>query len=150
MANMTDLWPAEIDVTSLIPPATILREQATMLGKRTKNIVLGEVKAREVENQDFSYDFYIVAPALGNYRYKLFTISYSVDLYPVIIEIEKNIVYGMLENRRGGLINPMKVDSEDMFLEILKEIFGSSKTKRVISTLLAQSTADYKASKQEQ
>jgi hypothetical protein len=162
MANMTDLWPTEIEVTSLIPPATILRQQESALGKKTRNIVLGEVKARESDNFDFSYIFYIVAPALGNYRYKLLTIYHNIELYPAIIQVEEGIYEEisseeykdktsfafLLEPQEYKMPYSFQADSEDSFLNVLKAIFNSSKAKRVISGLLAQSNVDYKSSSQ--
>ena len=43
--NIPDLWPDDIAVTSLQVPVTILRQQATLLGEKTKNLVEGEVSS---------------------------------------------------------------------------------------------------------
>jgi len=89
---MLNLWPAEIEVAEITPPVTILHQQAEMLGQLTNNKVLGDVRVRDGEGDVFTYDFYIAAPALNNYRYKLLTISYSIDLYPVtIFDLEESI-----------------------------------------------------------
>jgi hypothetical protein len=156
-----NLWPTEIDNTNVTPPVTILNQQATMLGTVTKNIILGDVKARESEEYDFSYIFYIVAPALSNYRYKLLTIWHNIDLYPVIIQVEENIYNEISPSDKDKthfafLIEPPEMErkipnsfqakSEDEFLEVLEAIFNTSKTKRIISALRAQSTDNYKVS----
>ena len=159
---MTNLWPVEIEATTLTSPVTILRQQASFLGKKTKNIVLGEAKARENDDFDFSYIFYIVAPALGNYRYKLLTIYYNIDLYPVIIEVGEEIykeILGIKAETSSFFVallhppiykikNSFQADSEDSFLNVLKVIFNSTKAKHIISALLAQSNVDYKSSSQ--
>jgi len=147
-----NLWPTDIEVTSVTPPVTILGQQATMLGNMTKNIILGDVKARESEEYDFSYIFYIVAPALNNYRYKLLTIYHNIDLYPVTIQVEEDIfneVPKSITRAIGERIpNSIFAKSEEQFTEVLKAIFNSSKAKKVISALLAQSTDNYKSPSQ--
>ena len=40
---MTDLWPDDIEHTSVKAPVTILREQGTFLGRKTSNLVEGEI-----------------------------------------------------------------------------------------------------------
>jgi len=141
-----NLWPTEIEVTSVTPPVTILGQQATMLGSITKNIILGDVKARESEEYDFSYIFYIVAPALNNYRYKLLTIYHNIDLYPVTVQVEESIYKEVPKRATGERIpNSIFAISEDEFTKALKAIFNSSKAKKVISALLAQSTDNYKS-----
>jgi len=150
---MVNLWPAELEVTKLIPPVTILRQQASMLGQLTSNRVLGDVKARDEEGDVFTYDFYIVAPSLNNYRYKLLTISHSVDLYPVIIKVEESIYKEIpqFDNKVASTVFEKKIgmslqlDSEPKFIEALRAIFNSSKAKRVISALLVQSIDNYKS-----
>jgi hypothetical protein len=147
MTDMVNLWPAELEVTKLIPPVTILRQQASMLGQLTGNRVLSDVKARDGEDDTFTYDFYIVAPSLNNYRYKLLTISHGVDLFPVTIQVEESI-YKEIDSPKYFKDNKVHhsfwTDSEDNFLEILKAIFNSSKAKRVISSLLVQSIDNQK------
>ena len=144
---MINLWPPEIEVINITPPVTILGQQATMLGSITKNIILGDVKARESEEYDFSYIFYIVAPALSNYRYKLLTIYHNIDLYPVTVQVEENIYKEVPKRATGERIpNSIFAISENEFTEVLKAIFNSNKAKRVVSALLAQSTQNYNAS----
>ena len=41
---MENLWPDDITVMGKKAPVTILREQASMLGEKTKNIVIGQVQ----------------------------------------------------------------------------------------------------------
>src|SRR5229473_392111 len=98
---MQDLWPEDIERVSNKPPVTILKEQASFLGQRTKNIVTAEVRQLEQASDydiilgvvppvipghpphyDFNYRFYIVAPALQDYHFKLFDLSHNVEPYP--------------------------------------------------------------------
>jgi len=149
---MENLWPDDINITEKKAPVTILREQASMLGEKTQNIVIGEVHKLEAflnkalkertglilnEELRFYYGFYIVAPALGNYRYKLFTILHDVYLYPVIIYVDedvKNEISPSVDVNSNIIAN-----SEEEFLDLLKRIFHSQKTKKIISAILSQS-----------
>lgn len=40
---MVDLWPADIGEPNIRTPVSILREQASLLGEKTNNIVEGQV-----------------------------------------------------------------------------------------------------------
>lgn len=155
---MIDLWPDKIAVEKMITPVTILRQQASLLGKKTKNIVQGEVRSSKDNFTSFNYAFYIVATALDNYRYKLLEISYDLSLYPVDIEVEEEIREKALPNFQNvevsATLNTMKrfvcANSEEEFKEILKAIFNSTKVLRVISVLLAQSDSSYDPSLKEE
>ncbi len=147
---MENLWPIEIEFEGLKAPVTILREQATLLGDKTKNIVLAEVQessqiAISEIQFDFIFYFNIVAPALGNYRYRLFKIGYQIDLYPLSIYIDSDIIKDLAKNniltgdpkiKIGG---PVIVKTEKEFVELLRAIFNTEKTKRVLAAILAQS-----------
>jgi hypothetical protein len=169
---MINLWPEITEVSEVTPPVTILDQQALMLGNMTKNILLAEVKTEERESHEFSYGLYIIAPVLDNYRYRLLTVWHNIDLYPVIVMVEKDIhneIHRNFEDKQVFSPWAMKewelpgwaqsedqapdsfqVDSESEFLDILKAILGASKTKRIISALLAQSLPSDHKSLQEQ
>jgi hypothetical protein len=146
---MENLWSGTIDVPKTIPPVTILRQQATMLGQTTKGILQAEVKHYNEEfSKGFVYDFLILAPALGNYKYQLLEIRHDVELYPVKIETEKSIgddVVGKLNT--AGINSAQSSDgwvftakTEEDLMEVLKVIFRSNKSKEVIASLIAQSS----------
>src|SRR5437867_9307579 len=115
-----NLWPEDIAVTEAVAPVSILKDQASKLAERTKNLVEARVRnsARDSYDDDFAYDFELVAPALNNYRYRLFAISHDVQFYPLFIHDceafdEKDV----------------PVDDEEQFLKVLKVIFSSERTK---------------------
>lgn len=134
-----DLWPDDIEITGdFDTPLRLLREQASLLGKRTKNIVQGSVVStrddssfeitEELEDTNFGvrHRFALVAPALGHYTYTLFVLTHDVvQLYPVKV---------LWENE----VNVVK--SKDELESLLKRIFSAEKTKRIIHSLIAQST----------
>ena len=79
-----------------------------------------------------------MAPALGNYYYKLFTIWHSVDLYPVIIRPDQDI-RDELYPAAGE--DGIQAESENEFIRMLKAIFHSGRTGNIIQALVSQSTA---------
>ncbi len=155
---MKNMWPEDIGKNILSKsPAAILREQASLLGNKTKNIVTAEVKRNDLDNRMFYYGFYIVAPSYG-YRYKLFGIVYGIEQYPVyflidaddikkgLAEYKPSVLESLIQNSDrtiDGLPIPTKdiprAESEDKFLEILRKIFSAKKTKKVIEALITES-----------
>jgi len=147
-----DLWPEELESAKIRPPVAILKEQASLLGQKTKNVVEGAVS--EVftadEEKTMEYSFNLVAPALGGYRYRLFTMSHDIRMYPLIITMdgeifqevnpekpEKESVQDMLMRNK----NQVKAGNEAEFLALLKKIFAATKTRQIIAAILAQSTS---------
>ena len=120
MATQPDFW-GDIEFESIVTPAKILREQASLLGKKTQNMVEANVRTQTFRGL-FYHSFNLVVPTLDNYTYELFKISHAADLYPVMIVSEAN----------------EKLDTEDQFKECVHQILSSEKTKRVVANLLAQ------------
>ncbi len=126
MAKSTlDLWPEDIKVADMVTPLSILKEQASLLGQKTQNLVEAEVQTKPL-GAEFSHSFFLVAPPLDNYRYKLFEVHHPIDLYPIKI-VDEN----------GGVRH--EANSQDQFIGQLKEVLTSEKTKSVIKALIAQS-----------
>ena len=141
MEKLQNLWPAFGD--TLVTPASILKAQAANLGERTKNIVTAKVDTAPIEfkglpqfpfkDKGFKHNFIIVAPALGNYTYRLFSAYNDFELYPVCISLRGNFEDPL---ETGGFI---RSDDQDQFLQNLKNIFEDPKTIKIIQTLLSQS-----------
>ena len=146
-----DLWPEDIGYSDMKSPLTILKEQASILGSKTKNLVNAEVRIADIMDiklqnlnvkhsvedntkYDFSYNFYITAPALNNYRYRLFTIFFDIGLYPVNFMLD-----GEIQKQICPLKKPTKANSESEFMQILGHIFNSDRTRTIISSLISQS-----------
>lgn len=161
---MRDLWPS-FPTSGPKAPVTILREQASFLGQKTGNLVEAEVsgESRNIVDETrkhpgmFLYDFVIVAPALGGYRYRLFQIAHDVSLYPVEIYPDEDIleeILPMLTERTGAdewriaadqRLLPRRTvlaQSEDEFLDLLEKIFRAKKTAQIITGLLVQANAE--------
>lgn len=136
---MEDLWPSDIATTEKVSPVTIMREQARMLGEKTGNRVIGEVKPLADldpygKEDDVVHYFYLSAPALGHYRYKLFMIRNAFPLYPVKIEADSDVMAEIASEFEEAL----EAKSENEFVDILKRIFRARKTREVVESLIAQ------------
>ena len=125
--TVEDLWPADFGVEDQTPPVTILRQQAVMLGKKTKNLVEGDVVTEATQAGSFKHTFYLIAPALDDYRYCLFYIHHEVLFYPLTIS-----------NCDG---NGETCFDENRFYSVLQTRFAAENTRKIISSLVAQSKA---------
>ncbi len=150
---MHDLWPDNIETIDTKSPVAILKEQAALLGQRTKNLVEAQVIRGQLPSIDdiklatslsklpplaeptFVYDFLITAPPLDFYTYRAFTIQHSIDLYPVRIWADQDI---RIEIAPEGAKRIIEAASKAEFVEILAKILATEKISRVISALLAQ------------
>ena len=124
MAAQTDLW-GEIIPAAVRTPLAILREQAALLGTKTKNLIEAKVETG-VSRGEFSHRFKLVVPAMDNYTYELFTVTHGVDLYPVFTRVKKL---------------DLQMNNEEDFVRWLKETLSSPDTKTLIGNLLAQATS---------
>ncbi len=126
MTTTDNLWP-EFSLDEVIrTPKMILNEQAEFLAKGTKNLLTGKIKSYVNEYDVITHEFNIVVPNLNGYQYKLFTVTHeSVLIYPCTLE----------ENDREWT----EIEDENEFLDILKNIFNSADTKRIIQSLVSQS-----------
>jgi hypothetical protein len=142
---MQDLWPAITFEEEFDSPVSILKEQAALLGNKTQNVVTAEVGLLGTSTtEQFVNGFYLVAPALENYRYRLFTISHSVNPYPVIFELDEPLYYEVGDPELVQVKNPryiLKARNEQEFATILQAIFASERTRQIINVLRAQSIA---------
>lgn len=127
---MSDLWPEEFGELDVIPPLTILREQADAITAKTKQRIRGQVTQMtdRIGRWDFTYVFDLVAPFLDEYTYGLFRISHDLVMYPVLVS--------------GNMLREEQLcPNSDDFIETLREVFASDDTKRVIKALLSQTAA---------
>jgi len=109
---MTDnLWPENIGESKLTTPVAMLKEQAALLGEKTKQLVIGEVSTG-ILGPMFVHSFYIVAPTI-KYRYELFTASHAINFYPLTVQFA---------SQKTALNN------EEDFRAKLKEILSSQHT----------------------
>jgi hypothetical protein len=130
--TIPDLWPQEeFGALGELPPVTILREQATHLGERTHNLVEAQVRTTAPSADHFLHHFELVAPALDNYTYPLFSVAHDIRLYPLTVDFHPS----------SSLSEGFKAQTQEEFLDRLRTIFASPETKRIIQALISQSTS---------
>ncbi|MFX1255761.1 MAG: hypothetical protein ACFFCZ_29420 [Promethearchaeota archaeon] len=129
------LWPDEIGKEDIKTPVSILKEQASMLGEKTKNIVIASVGREESRStkQTFRFSFNIEVPKIS-YKESLFSISYAVELYPVRFYLDENLKTELGFAKKEDV----QAKSEEEFTFHLKNIFGAERTRRLIGSLLSQ------------
>jgi len=139
---MKDLWPSDIGGFDEVAPIAILKEQASLLGKKMSNIIEGLVQPVEEEwwssSTNFHYAFFIDAPTL-QYSYRLFVMAHPVDFYPIKLKLNQDIAVETFPEADNNQI--ITLQDEDQFINALSKVFGARKTRRVIGSLLAQSGA---------
>jgi len=127
-----DLWPDSItEDVGLSGPTHILKEQALALAAKTKNIVKAEIDSGSAVHgigASFADSFVLYGPIIG-YRYELFRVFYTLDLYPV------ELVFDEWEKTR---IFP----DEEAFIAGLAEVFSNAKTLKVINAIRMLSKED--------
>lgn len=126
-----NLWP-DFAIETTKSPKAILKEQAGYLMEKTKNVLSADVETSHYKGS-VSHEFYVVVPALNNYRYRLFSVSHeAIGYYPLTVVIDDN--------------NPWETDAkignEKDFLSGLSNVFKAPETVRVISSLLSQSLTE--------
>jgi hypothetical protein len=151
-----DLWPNDIKkVSKTISPVAILRQQAILIGKKTSNIIEGEIKTlqptTEIEqlrewvgspeegwsqgivtrqkevNPNIVHVFFLVAPILSNYRHRLLEVQHiPIQMYPVTIKTTEKTI---------------ECIDEKTFIDGLQSIFADATTRQIIESLISQSTS---------
>jgi hypothetical protein len=128
-----DLWPDFAPAEGEVPPITILKEQASLLGLKLRNLIEADVETGTTDYQRFlRHTLFLIAPVLNFYRYKLLDVEHlATQMYPVTIKVSLDDA--------ANTHKEIKAENESKFKDALKEVFASAQTKRVIENLLAQS-----------
>ena len=146
---MIDLWPSDLSTVDQRSPLTILKEQASLLGEKTQNIVIAELEDISIlelpslRKCPFRYGFLLICPALSHYRFRLFSIGYDIYMYPVYFDLDSDVAEEILKDIHVelGKDGALQASNEEEFIEILKRVFSSRKAVQVIRALLSQATS---------
>ena len=142
MAAHTDYW-GDIGSEGQRTPLAILREQAALLGTKTKNLVEATVDTGVDSLGHFVHRFTLVVPSLSSYKYELFRIEHGVAIYPITVPSEPPSA--QLSRWPVNLIAvgslSLQLESEQEFIDWLHRKLSSAETKRIIANLLAQATS---------
>ena len=128
-----DLWPADLEVEFVLTPEAILRTQAEKLHQKTNNLLDAQlvpfrqqVSRGVLPQTELGYHFEIIAPALGGYRFRLFTVKHAEDrVYPAFVDFTEDA--------------ERTVFSQAEFAGEISRILASSTTRSVLQSLVAQS-----------
>jgi hypothetical protein len=134
VAEIPDLWPADLTGPAKLTPVVILRRQGEALASRTHNLVRGEVETRPFnDGKGFEHNLVLVAPFL-RFRFPLLRVSHRVSGYPATLaETDLTKPDGV-----GGYWNAI-ANNEDEMQQRLQAFFNQEKVKAVIRSLLDQS-----------
>lgn len=117
-----DFWPEGLDQLDENPPVALLRKQAALLGEKTGHAVEASIETG-TRSGEFVHYFNLIVPALEDYRYELFRVRHGVDFYPLKV----------FDNAGS-----QDLATEEEFVNWLKALLSSDRTKKIISSLVAQ------------
>jgi hypothetical protein len=123
---VVDLWPefrAPEDVNS---PIFLLKQQAAALERKTKGLVGAELKSAVTPDKRFWVGFDLYSPALGEYSYRLFEVTYPPEFYPLTF---------------SGPNGDEVASTPDNFRVSLVSALQATRTRQVVEAIMAQATA---------
>jgi hypothetical protein len=121
-----DLWPNFQTPEAINSPVRLLKEQAAQLRPKTKGLVLAVLKSASTPDGNFWVGFDLYSPALGEYRYRLFEVTYPPQFSPIT-----------LTDADGD----HSVQTLSEFESLLGKVFHSTRTRQVVEAIMAQATA---------
>lgn len=136
MMTVENLWGEFPAVETERTPLVILREQCTILGKLTDNVLEGRIRKIWKGNR-FHLVMEIVAPALDNYVYTVLRVDHGIQMYPLEI-VRLNLELD--EIGRGNPVQHCKNEAE--YVKILRENLSSDTVRRVIMGLITLGKAE--------
>ena len=131
-ANREDFWPSAFPtVQDESPPVALLTQQAELLAGKTGNHVQGVVRDSVIEGTVY-HSLYLRAPALGDYMFKILSLSHPVtkggeDPFPLNVRIS-------VSHNTGREINNM-----EEFEDWLKHVLSMDEVQATVANLIRQS-----------
>ena len=123
-SQIQDLWGETVATVEVHTPTTLLRQQASLLGPKTKNLVEAEVTTTS-SGADIVHSFNLVVPTLDGYTYRLFRLmTRGPSLYPL------DITEG--PDKGSSLRNEVEL------INYLRRVLGSPETTQLVGALKAQ------------
>ena len=125
-APTTDLWPDFQTPEAINSPVFLLKEQAAALQKKTKGLVLAGLRPASAQDGSFWVGFDLYSPALGEYTFHLFDVTYPPEFFPITLTASDGA---------------KAAQSLGQFKSLLESVIRSPRTKQVIEAIMAQATA---------
>src|SRR5262245_9187832 len=123
----TDLWPDFQAPETINSPVFLLKEQAAKLQQKTNGLVLAGLRPASTPDGSFWVGFDLYSPALGEYTYRLFQVTYPPEFFPVTLD--------------AGDGAPRLAQNLTEFEHFLESLLRSPRTKQVVEAIMAQATA---------
>lgn len=120
---VANLWGSLPEVSPVLAPVAILREQGQMLAQATKGLLYADARV-QADGSGFEVAMRIVAPSLNSYTYEILRVTHGVELYPARVGADGT---GIVECR-----------DQQAFEETVAKVLQSDRVRRAISGLLAQ------------
>ncbi len=130
---MNDSIIPDFTIPDQKPPITILREVATQLGRNTRNLVMGVVDARQLEDEAILLMFEARAVALNDYTLPLFFVRHEL-LQPYEAKIYLNKTPAVSNAEALHVCH-----TPEEFEQALKAVFRLPKVYNTIEAMLSQS-----------
>jgi hypothetical protein len=124
---LEDFWPSELPDPSDPAPVMLLKEQASLLGHKTKGELEGVVRT-STENGTIYYSLCLKADALGDYPYKLLFIAYpaigsELGIYPITAQ-------------RASSVSPKLIYNDEEFRDWLRAELSSEYVRSALGNLM--------------
>jgi hypothetical protein len=131
--TITDLWPADIVTPRQTAPAAILRQQGFLLGQKTQNFVIGEVRSDGDESGTIFRHQFFVSAALLNVRVRLCLVTHGREFYPANL-----VAFEVVERNFGRERMEYIAADVNQFHDSLKAILAQDDVKSLIQSLTDQ------------
>lgn len=125
MAEGADLWP-DIEFEPIKTPASVLREQATLLGRKTGNLVTASVETKS--DSRIVHSFFMECDAI-QYKVRLLRVVHGVLIWPAEIVLDSSAANATVQN-------------EEEFIAKLREVFASTWVTNIVRALMSQAAED--------
>jgi hypothetical protein len=121
-----DLWPDFQTPATVNSPVFLLKEQAEKLQQKTKGLVMAGLRPASAPDGSFWVGFDLYSPALGEYAFRLFQVTYPLQFFPLTLTFEGR---------------DQTATSPEQFRTTLESVLRSPRTRQVVEAIMAQATA---------
>jgi len=140
--RIINLWSKAIK-KDVLSPKVILNMQARAIESLTGGILQGEVRENEEAEGRVTLSFFLVVPALRDYRHQIVKIAHRKDLpYPAVVQAE--IFSGLTNLFRSFVIKgelpatKNQANNDEELLEIVGAVLKSAQVTSVAQSLIAR------------
>ena len=95
----------------------------------------------DIGSSYFAFEFFIVAPSIPNYKYRVMFMQYKIEYYPLLLvlddEIATEINFPVSSENSDEILSSQNVvcENEEQFIELLRKVITSKKVRKVVASL---------------